>query len=44
LRDLNRKAGPPLHDDPVLRDFTATELNQLWRTNITERWTDEGKL
>jgi len=43
-RGLNRKAGPPVHDDLVLRDFTATELNQLWLTDITEHWTDEGKL
>ena len=43
-RGLNRKAGPPVHDDLVLRDFTATELNQLWLVDITEHWTDEGKL
>ena len=43
-RGVNRKAGPPVHDDLVLRDFTATELNQLWLTDITEHWTDEGKL
>jgi putative transposase len=43
-RGVNRKAGPPVHDDRVLRDFTATELNQLWLTDITEHWTDEGKL
>lgn len=28
----------------MLRDFTATELNRLWLTDITEHWTDEGKL
>jgi transposase InsO family protein len=28
----------------VLRDFTATALNQLCLTDITEHWTDEGKL
>ena len=38
-RGLNRRAGPPVHDDLVLRDFTATTLNQLWLTNITEHWT-----
>jgi hypothetical protein len=38
-RGLNRKAGPPVHDDLVLRDFTATRLNELWLTDITERWT-----
>ncbi len=31
-RGLNRKAGPPVHDDLVLRDFTATKLNQLKST------------
>ena len=43
-RGLNRKAGPPVHDDLVLRDFTAKRLNQLWLTDITEHRTGEGKL
>lgn len=43
-RGLNRKAGPPVHDDLVERDFTATRENQLWLTDITEHWTLEGKL
>ena len=43
-RGLNRKAGPPVHDDLVQRDFTAQRANQLWLTDITEHWTDEGKL
>lgn len=43
-RGVNRKAGPPVHDDLVLRGFTATKLNQLWLTDITQHWTDEGKL
>ena len=43
-RGLNRKAVPPVHDDLVERVFTATRLNQLWLTDITEHWTDEGKL
>ena len=43
-RGLNRKAGPPMHDDLVERVFTATRLNQLWLTDVTEHWTDEGKL
>ncbi|MCE0510385.1 IS3 family transposase [Microbacterium sp. KKR3/1] len=43
-RGLNPKAGPPVHDDLVLRDFTATRPDQLWLTDITEHWTDEGKL
>lgn len=43
-RGLNRKAGPPVHDDLVQRQFTADRANQLWLTGITEHWTDEGKL
>lgn len=39
-----KKPGPPAHDDLVQRDFTATGPNQLWLTDITEHWTDEGKL
>ena len=35
-RGLNRKAGPPVHDDLVERDFTATSANLLWLTDITE--------
>ena len=38
-RGLNRKAGPPVHDDLVERDFTATAPNQLWLTDITEHRT-----
>ena len=43
-RGLNRKAGPPVHDDLVERNFTASSPNELWLTDITEHWTDEGKL
>ncbi|MDJ0362269.1 IS3 family transposase [Rhodococcus sp. H29-C3] len=43
-RGLNRKAGPPVHDDLVDRQFTAEERNQIWLTDITEHRTDEGKL
>jgi transposase InsO family protein len=43
-RGLNRKPGPPVHDDLVLRDFTAEHPNQLWLTDITEHPTAEGKL
>lgn len=42
-RALNRKAGPPIHVDLVLRDFSATRAAQLWLTDITDHWTDEGK-
>lgn len=43
-RGLNRKAGPPVHDDLVDRQFTAQDRDQIWLTNITEHRTDEGKL
>jgi transposase InsO family protein len=43
-RGLNRKAGAPVHDDLVQRNFTATRVNELWLTDITEHWTDSGKL
>jgi len=43
-RGLNRKAGPPVHDDLVDRDFTADRPDQLWLTDITEHRTTEGKL
>jgi putative transposase len=41
---LTRKAGPPVHDDLVDRQFTAQGANQVWLTDITEHRTDEGKL
>jgi transposase InsO family protein len=43
-RGLNRPAGPPVHDDLVDRQFTATAPNLLCLTDITEHWTAEGKL
>jgi putative transposase len=38
------KAGPPVHDDLVRREFSAEAPNRLWLTDITEHRTDEGKL
>ena len=43
-RGLNRKPGPPVHDDLVEREFTAPAPNVLWLTDITEHPTGEGKL
>ncbi len=43
-RGLNRKAGPPVHDDLVDRVFTASATDELWLTDITEHPTAEGKL
>lgn len=39
-----QRPGPPVHDDLVKRDFTADDVNELWLTDITEHWTDEGRL
>ncbi|WP_432164670.1 IS3 family transposase [Streptomyces sp. bgisy031] len=39
-----KKAGPPVHDDLVRRDFSADAPNRLWLADITEHTTDEGKL
>jgi putative transposase len=41
---LNRASGPPVHDDLVDRNFTATAPNVLWLTDITEHPTGEGTL
>ncbi|MET7319590.1 IS3 family transposase [Streptomyces sp. NPDC005549] len=43
-RGKHAKAGPPVHDDQVRRDFTAAGPNRLWLTDITEHATGEGKL
>ena len=43
-RGLNRRSGPPVHDDLVDRLFSAAGPNQVWLTDITEHPTDEGKL
>jgi putative transposase len=43
-RGLNRKAGPPVHDDLVDPVFTAAAFNVLWLTDITEHRTTEGRL
>lgn len=44
-RGRYRKALPPVHDDLVQRDFTASVPNECWLTDITEHQTArEGKL
>jgi putative transposase len=43
-RGLNRKSGPPVHDDLVQKVFTAPAPNLVWLTDITEHPTAEGKL
>ena len=39
-----RRAGAPVGDDLVQRDFTASGLNEKWLVDITEHWTGEGRL
>lgn len=36
-KGLNRKSGPPVHDDLVSRRFTAQSPNQLWRVRTRPR-------
>lgn len=43
-RGRTKRAGPPVHDDLVRRDFTTDGPNRLWLTDITEHPTREGKL
>lgn len=38
------RPGVPSHDDLVRRNFTADAPNLVWVADITEHWTDEGKL
>lgn len=39
-----KRAGPPVCDDLLERDFTAEALNTKWLVDITEHRTDEGKV
>jgi hypothetical protein len=43
-RGKGGKVGPPVHDDLVRREFTATGPNRLWLADIAEHHTGEGKL
>ncbi len=43
-RGRRSKPGPPVHDDLVLREFSAVGPDELWLTDITEHRTTEGKL
>lgn len=43
-RGKSKRPGPAVHDDLVGRDFTATAVNELWLSDITEHRTREGKL
>lgn len=35
-RGLNRRSGPPVHDDRVERQFSAQAANQVWLADTTE--------
>lgn len=39
-----KKAGAPVGDDLVQRDSTADGLDEKWLVDITEHWTNEGRL
>jgi putative transposase len=39
-----KRPGAAVHDDLVLRNFSANRANQLWFTDITEHPTKSGKL
>ena len=43
-RGKNTRPGPPVHEDHVGRNFTASAPNELWLADITEHRTMEGKL
>src|SRR5699024_12445878 len=43
-RGNGSRPGPAVHDDLVLRDFTADRHNQVWLIDITEHHTGQGKL
>ena len=43
-RGSGKRPGPAVHDDLVLRNFTADTPNAVWVTDITEHPTGEGKL
>lgn len=39
-----KRTTQPVHDDLVERQFVAESPNKIWLTDITEHWTNEGKL
>lgn len=43
-RGKGRLVGPPVRDDLVRREFTATGPDRLWLTDISEHPTGEGKI
>jgi transposase InsO family protein len=43
-KGAGKTPGPAVHDDLVQRNFTASMLDAVWLTDITEHPTGEGKL
>jgi transposase InsO family protein len=43
-RGSGKTPGPAMHDDLVCRNFTASRVDAVWLTDITEHPTLEGKL
>lgn len=43
-RGSGKQPGPAVHDDHLRRDFSASEPNRKWVTDITEHPTGEGKV
>ena len=43
-KSSGKRPGPAVHDDLVQRNFTAPAPDKVWLTDITEHWTDQGKL
>lgn len=43
-RGSSKTPGPAVADDHVRREFTATELDRIWLTDISEHPTLEGKI
>ncbi len=43
-KSSGKRPGPAVHDDLVQRNFTAPAPDRVWLTDITEHWTDQGKL
>ena len=43
-RGSGKGPGPAVHDDHLQRDFTASEQNRRWVTDITEHPTADGKV
>jgi putative transposase len=43
-KSTGKRPGPAVHDDLVMRNFTAPAPDRIWLTDLTEHPTVEGKL